>query len=112
MERLSLSRRFIWPLLIVVGIRIVSSIAYHASSGLAPGLLRDILINTYGPITFVALWCFAFIGPPIVYFRGGSFFERLIIAFANPVMWVTSVLAQVACQYSWIVLIYFFFLQF
>ena len=110
MARMPFIKRFLWPLLLVVGIRIVSSSVYHGSSGLAPGLLRDILINTSGPVTFAALWFFAFIGPPIVYFRGGSFSERLIIAFVNPVMWVASVLFQVACQYSGVELFYFFLL--
>ncbi len=110
MERLSVTRRFVWPLVLVVGIRLASSVVYHASSGLAPGLLRDFLINTSGPITFIALWFIALIGPPIAYFLGASFSERLIIAFVNPVMWVATVLAQVSCQYSGIELVYFFLL--
>ena len=110
MGRLPILRRFVWPLLIIVGIRILSSVVYHSSSSLAPGLLRDFLINTSGPITFVILWFGALIGPPVVYFLGGSLGERLIIAFANPVMWVACVLAQVACQYTGIELVYFFFL--
>ena len=109
-ERLSVTRRFVWPLVILVGIRILSSFTYHASSGLAPGLLRDVLINVSGPTTFVILWFGALIGPPIVYFRGGSILERLLIAFINPVMWVACVLAQVACQFKGIELLYFFFL--
>ena len=110
MNRLSILRRFILPLLIIVSIRIISSAIYHSSSGLAPGLLRDFLINTSGPITFFILWFGALIGPPIVYFLGGSVLERLIIAFVNPVMWVACVLAQVACQFKGIELVYFFFL--
>jgi len=110
MNRLSIIRRFVWPLVIIVGIRIVSSMVYHASSGFSPGLLREFLINTSGPVTFVSLWFFALVGPPIVYFRGGSFSERLIIAFANPVMWVACVLSQVACQYRGVELVYFFLL--
>ena len=110
MARMRFVNRFLLPLLFVVGLRIVSSIVYHASSGLSPGLLRDVLINTSGPITFTALWFFALIGPPIAYFRGATFGERIAIAFANPVMWVAAVLAQVACQYQGIELVYFFFL--
>lgn len=110
MERLSLMRRFIWPLVIIVGIRIGFSVVYHASSSLSPGLLRDFLINTSGPVTFVFLWFAALIGPPIVYFLGGSFFERLMVAFVNPIVWVATVLAQVACQFTGIELVYFFFL--
>jgi hypothetical protein len=110
MARLSFFKRFLLPLLVIVGLRIASSLVYHASSGLPPGLLRDLLINTSGPITFATLWFFALVGPPIAYFRGAAFGERLVIAFANPVMWVAVVLAQVACQYHGIELVYFFLL--
>ncbi|MEW5722516.1 MAG: hypothetical protein AB1896_05385, partial [Thermodesulfobacteriota bacterium] len=47
---------------------------------------------------------------PLAYFRGAGFIERMIIAFANPVLWVARVETRVACQYNPVELIYFFFL--
>jgi hypothetical protein len=58
----------------------------------------------------VTLWFGALVAPPIVYFLGGNFLERLVVAYANPVMWVACVLTQVACQYQGIELVYFFLL--
>lgn len=110
MIKLNFLRRFILPLIFVVSVRLISSFVYHASSGLPPGLIRTLLINTFGPITFISLWFFAFVGPPIAYFRGAAFIERFIIAFINPVMWVICVEAQLACQFTGIEMIYFFFL--
>jgi hypothetical protein len=110
MERRSFYGRFIFPLAIVVGIRIVSSLVYHASSGLPTGMLRDLLIGTAGPVTFVFLWFSGLIGPPFAYFRGARFFERIAIAFVNPIMWIIAVEAQVACQFKGVELLYFFFL--
>lgn len=110
MKRLNVTRRFIFPLILVVSIRIISSLIYNSSSALGPGIIRTILIGTFGPITFFSLWFFAFVGPPIAYFRGASFIERLIIAFINPVLWVISVESQLACQFSGIEMVYFFFL--
>ena len=107
---MNFTKRFVYPLVFVVAIRIISSFIYHASSDLPVGLIRDLLINTFGPITFFSLWFFAFVGPPIAYFRGASFIERLIVAFVNPVMWIVCVESQIACQFSGIELVYFFFL--
>lgn len=110
LKELSFSKRFIYPLLWVIGFKLIVGFCYDASSTLAPGTLKDILINIFGPLTFLSLWFFAFIGPPIAYFRGARFMERLIIAFANPLIWVFSVESQVACQFCLPELIYFFFL--
>ena len=110
MRQMNFTNRFIFPLLFVVSIRVISSVIYHSSSALPVGFLRDILINSFGPITFLSLWFFAFVGPPIAYFRGATFIERCIIAFINPVMWIACVEAQLACQFSGIEMVYFFFL--
>ncbi|MCJ7774372.1 MAG: hypothetical protein MUP22_14715 [Desulfobacterales bacterium] len=110
MIKLNFIRRFIYPLILVVSIRIISSSIYNSSSVLPVGLIRDLLINTFGPITFFSLWFFAFVGPPLAYFRGASFIERMIIAFINPVMWIISVESKLACQFSGIEMVYFFFL--
>ncbi|MBW2366048.1 MAG: hypothetical protein JRF25_13630, partial [Deltaproteobacteria bacterium] len=110
MRHLGFIKRFIFPLILVVAIRVISSVIYNSSSALPVGLVRDLLINTFGPITFFSLWFFAFIGPPIAYFRGATFIERLIVAFINPVMWIISIESKIACQFSGIEMVYFFFL--
>ncbi len=110
MRHMNFIKRFIFPLILVVAIRVISSVIYNSSSALPVGVARDLLINTFGPITFFSLWFFAFVGPPIAYFRGATFFERIIIAFINPVLWIISIESNVSCQFSGIEMVYFFFL--
>ncbi|MCG6909613.1 MAG: hypothetical protein LJE94_05750 [Deltaproteobacteria bacterium] len=110
MQKRSFIQRFVIPLILVVAIHQISSLVYNSASSLSPGLFRDFVIGTAGPLTFVSLWFFALVGPPLAYFRGARFIERLVIAFANPVIWVLMVDAEIACQFSGIERIYFFLL--
>ena len=103
-------QRFIVPLILVVGIRQISRLVYNAASGLDPGIFRDVVIGTAGPLTFFSLWFFALLGPPLAYFRGANFIERLIIAFANPLVWILMIDRAIACQFSGIERLYFFLL--
>lgn len=110
MEKRGFVHRFIIPLVFVVGVMAVSSLIYHYSSGLAPGPLRNFIIGVSGPVMFLSIWFFGFVGPPIAYYRGATYIERLIIAFANPLIWVGRMEAKVACQFTALELVYFFFL--
>ncbi|MEN8244776.1 MAG: hypothetical protein ABFS43_07730 [Thermodesulfobacteriota bacterium] len=110
LKRKNFLQRFILPLILVVGIRQISSLVYNCASALSPGIFREVVIGTSGPLTFFSLWFFAFIGPPLAYFRGAHFIERLVIAFANPVIWILMIDREIACQFSGIERIYFFFL--
>jgi hypothetical protein len=103
-------RRFILPLFIVVGVWAVSALIYDSAYTMDPGFLRNAAINIFGPLLFLSIWFFAFVGPPLAYFQGANFVERLIIALANPVLWVIRVEARLACQFTGIEMIYFFFL--
>ena len=110
MKQRSFIQRFLIPFILVVGIREVSRQIYHAASALDPGFFREAVIGTAGPLAFLSLWFFALIGPPLAYFRGANFIERLIIAFANPVIWILMIDREIACQFSGVERIYFFFL--
>jgi hypothetical protein len=110
MKKKSIVQRFVIPLILVVGIREVSRLAYNAASALSPGIFRDVVIGTTGPLTFFSLWFFALIGPPLAYFNGARFIERLIIAFANPLIWILMIDHDIACQFTGIERVYFFFL--
>ncbi|MCX8125471.1 MAG: hypothetical protein N3F66_15085 [Spirochaetes bacterium] len=103
-------QRFFIPLAIVIGIMIVSSLIYHGSTGLSPGFLRTVIKDISGFIMFVSIWFFGFVGPPIAYFRGATFFERSIVAFVNPVIWLIRMALSVSCQFTAIEMVYFFFL--
>ena len=102
--------RFIYPLALVMGFWAASSYIYNVSGTFEPGLLKKALVAIFGPALFVSIWFMALIGPPMAYFRGARAVERFIIAFANPVIWIVRVEAEVACQYNTAELVYFFFL--
>jgi len=110
MKRNDIVKRFLLPLVIVVGVMVISSVVFHSSRELSPGALRNILSWGFGPLMFISIWFFGFVGPPIAYFLGSRFGERLIVAFANPVIWVFRMMMKVSCQFSAVELIYFFFL--
>ncbi|MBU2547826.1 MAG: hypothetical protein KKB20_05410 [Proteobacteria bacterium] len=110
MPRNGFFKRFLVPLVLVVGVMALSSLAYHGSSGLRPGPVRDVLIGVFGPLLFLSIWFFGFVGPPLAYFQGAGFFERLIVAFVNPAIWVVRMEAKVACQFTPVEMVYFFFL--
>jgi len=110
MEKRGVVRRFIAPLVLVVGVNLVAGWIYDAAAYLTPGMFRSILISIFGPLLFISLWFFAFVGPPLAYYLGATFRERLVIAFANPVIWVVSVESKIACQFSAAEMFFFFFL--
>lgn len=110
MEREGLFKRFLLPLFLVVGINLIAGFIYDTAAGFPPGPVRELLISVFAPLLFVSLWFFAFVGPPLAFYLGSTFGERLVIAYANPVIWIVSVEAKVACQYCSTEMVYFFFL--
>ncbi len=110
MKEKGIVRRFVFPLVLVVGIMVIASLIFHGARRLDPGAVRTVLTWTFGTVMFLSIWFFGFVGPPIAYFKGARFIERLIIAFANPIIWVVRMMAKVSCQFSAVELVYFFFL--
>ena len=110
MQQASIGKRFLFPLVLVVMIRQISILLYESAASLSPGPLRNILIDIFGPLGFLSLWFFAFLGPPLAYYLGAKMWERGVIAFANPLVWIVAVESRVACQYHGIELVYFLLL--
>ncbi|HPI13384.1 MAG TPA: hypothetical protein PK875_03195 [Spirochaetota bacterium] len=110
MEKKGVFGRFLVPLLVALGTLAISSLIYHGSSPMTPGTLRTIIKDVSGALMFISIWLFAFIGPPMAYFRGASFAERLTVAFANPLVWLVRMALAVSCQFGAIEMVYFFFL--
>ncbi|MBI9083669.1 MAG: hypothetical protein JEZ11_08720 [Desulfobacterales bacterium] len=110
MNKPPLARRFLLPLILAVGTLALSGAIYHGAAGMTPGPLRSALIGMFGPLLFGSIWFFAFIGPPLAYRLGAGFVERLVIAFANPIIWIVQVELRLACQFTGVELIYFLFL--
>lgn len=110
MGKPTLVRRFILPLVLAVGLLFLSGAVYHGAGAMAPGTLRNVLIGVFGPLCFFAIWFFAFIGPALAYRLGAGFAERMVVAFANPVIWIIQVESRLACQFTSVELVYFLFL--
>lgn len=110
MKERGIVRRFIVPLVIVVGIMAAASLIFHGSRMLCPGTARTVLLWIFGPLMFISIWFFGFVGVPIAYVSGARFIERFIVAFANPVIWIARMMAKVSCQFGPTELVYFFFL--
>lgn len=110
MEKAGIVRRFVLPLVLVVGINLIAGWIYDTAALMQPGALRSGLISVFGPLLFISLWFFAFVGPPLSYYFGATFRERLVIAFANPVIWIASVESKIACQFCATEMLFFFFL--
>ncbi|MBN2223422.1 MAG: hypothetical protein JW765_01970 [Deltaproteobacteria bacterium] len=110
MKKIGIVRRFIIPLVIVVGIMTAASLIFHGARTLEPGTTRTVLTWIFGPLMFISIWFFGFVGVPIAYFSGARFAERLIVAFANPIIWVVRMMLKVSCQFGPVELFYFFLL--
>lgn len=110
MDNRTVFSRFLIPLLVALGTLTASSLVYHGSTPLTPGTLRTIVKDFSGAVMFVSIWFFAFIGPPLAYFRGASFIERAVVAFANPLVWLVRMALSVSCQFNAVEMVYFFFL--
>ncbi|MGV7928075.1 MAG: hypothetical protein AB2L13_04055 [Spirochaetota bacterium] len=101
MDNRTVFSRFLIPLLVALGTLTASSLVYHGSTAHGP---RDASHRREGrsparscssPSGF-----FAFIGPPLAYFRGASFIERAVVAFANPLVWLVRMALSVSCQFT------------
>jgi hypothetical protein len=110
MDNRTVFSRFLIPLLVALGTLTASSLVYHGSTPLSPGTLRTVVKDVSGAVMFVSIWFFAFIGPPLAYFRGASFIERIVVAFANPLVWLVRMALSVSYQFTAIEMVYFFFL--
>ncbi|MFH1135977.1 MAG: hypothetical protein V1816_07810 [Pseudomonadota bacterium] len=110
MKKKSFAGRFLLPLTLCVGVMLISGFFYHSAPDMARGPVRTVMVEVFGPLLFLSIWFFPLVGPPLAFFGGASFPERMIIAFANPVIWIARMEALVACQYTPLELVYFFFL--
>jgi hypothetical protein len=109
MEKQSFARRFLLPFSLCVVTFVLAGAVYHGAAGLDPGPLRSRLIHLFGPVLFASIWLFAFVGPPLAYVLGAGLAERLVIAFANPVIWIVQVESRLACQFTAAERVYFLF---
>jgi hypothetical protein len=98
--RQNLARRLLFPVALVAGIMVLSSLLYDQSRNLSPPLLHHLLANIGAVGLFVSIWLGAFIAHPMAFFRGAGYGECLLAALATPLAWSATVLARFIGIYS------------
>jgi len=96
----SLARRLLFPVALVTGLMVGSSLVYDFSRTLQNQLLHDGLAHAGAAGMFASIWLGAFIAHPIAYFRGAGFGERLLAGIATAIIWSATVLARFVGIYS------------
>jgi len=78
--RQSLTRRLLFPVVLVAGIMVISSLLYDQSRSIANPLMHRFLAHAGAAGMFASIWLGAFIAHPIAFFRGAGYGERLLDA--------------------------------
>lgn len=97
MEKQTFFRRVVFPVIIVMGMMILSINAYDLSRSMDN---RVYLANVSALMMFMSIWMGALFANTVSYFRGASFGERLLVSLATPVVWSAKVLFDFAGIYS------------
>jgi hypothetical protein len=92
MERRSVYQRVLMPILVVLGVMILSGFIYDGSRRLENRSLHWVLSHIGALMLFLSLWLGAFFGNTLAFFKGASFGERIVVCLATPVVWCAQVL--------------------
>ena len=96
----NLVRRLLFPIALVAGLMVTSSLLYdHARTIQNPALHRG-LAHLSAIVMFASIWLGAFIAHPIAFFRGAGYGERLLAGIATAMIWSATVLARFIGIYS------------
>ena len=79
MEKQNIYRRFIFPILLVVGVMLFSTNLYHDSRHIEDHALHLVVSHTSAVFIFLSVWLGALFGNTLAFFRGASFSERMIV---------------------------------
>ena len=96
----SLARRLLFPIALVTGLMVASSLLYDFARTVENPALHRSLAHAGAAMMFVSIWLGAFIAHPIAYFRGAGFSERLLAGVATAIIWSATVLARFVGIYT------------
>ena len=82
MQKQNLYRRVIFPILLVMGVMLVSINVYDFSRRIDHHTLHLVVSHTSAVFIFFSVWLGALFGNTIAFFRGASFSERIIVCLA------------------------------
>lgn len=93
MIRRSFLRRVVFPIILVLGVMILSINVYDASRHIQNRTLHSILSNGSAIFMFLSIWLGALLANTLAFFSGASFPERILVCLATPVIWCAKILA-------------------
>ena len=79
MGKQGLNRRVVFPILLVVGVMLLSINLYNFSRRIDQHALHLVASHTGAVLIFLSVWLGALFGNTIAFFRGASFSERVIV---------------------------------
>lgn len=79
MEKQNLYRRVLFPIILVVGVMLISINLYEVSRRIDLHVLHLAVSHTSAVFIFLSVWLGALFGNTIAFFRGASFSERIIV---------------------------------
>lgn len=109
MVKQSLVRRLLFPIALVTGLMVVSSLMYDQSRTIENPTLHRGLAHAGAAGLFFSIWLGAFIAHPIAFFRGAGYPERILAGTATAMIWSVTVLARFSGIYSPEEFIFLFF---
>ena len=100
MEKQSLYRRVIFPILLVAGVMLLSINLYDFSRRIDHQALHLLTSHTSAVFIFLSVWLGALFGNTIAFFRGASFAERIIVCLAPALLRCALILYDFIGIYS------------
>jgi hypothetical protein len=99
-EKQSLYRRIIFPIILVTTVYFVSISIYDFSSLIQNKTLHLALSHTSAVFMFIVVWLGALFGNTIAFFRGAAFGERLVVCLVPPLIRSGYILSSFVGIYS------------
>ena len=79
MEKQSIYRRVTFPVILVIGVILISNHLYNLSRHIENNSLHLFVSHTSAAFIFLSVWLGALFGNTIAFFRGATFGERIIV---------------------------------
>jgi hypothetical protein len=90
----SMVRRLLFPIALVTGLMVTSSLLYDNARTIHNPTLHRGLAHLSAIVMFASIWLGAFIAHPIAFFRGAGYTERMLAGTATAMIWSATVLAR------------------
>jgi hypothetical protein len=92
MPKQSFARRVIIPMILIMGVMIISTHLYDFSRHIENRTLHQMVANFSAILMFLSIWLGALFANTVAFFRGATFGERIVVCLATPVVWCSKIL--------------------